>query len=63
MHYGYRETFHEEPGVEVYIKNFSQEIYQQRVQVEVLSYIRHIKEFKNSHDLREQIQKDLKYLE
>jgi len=62
MHYGYRETFHEEAGVEVYIQNFNQDIYQEKIQVEILLYIRQIKKFKDSQELKKQIKEDSKYL-
>jgi drug/metabolite transporter (DMT)-like permease len=63
LHFGYRETFNEEISAEVFIKDFSKDIYRENVKVEILSRIRGIKKFKDSDVLRKQIEKDLKYLE
>lgn len=63
MHYGYKETFREDAGIEVFIKDFNQDIYKEEVKVEILLHVRRIKKFKDSQELKKQIQKDLKYLE
>ena len=62
LHFGYKETFHEETSAEVFIKDFSKDLYKQNIKVEIASRIREIKKFENSKELKKQIQKDLEYL-
>lgn len=62
LHFGYKETFHEEPSIEVFIKNFVTNIYKGKIKVEIVMRIREVKKFKNGEDLRKQIKKDLKYI-
>ncbi|MCD4705014.1 EamA family transporter [bacterium] len=62
LHFGYKETFYGEISAEVFIKNFDKEIYKENVKIEIISRIREIKKFKDSGDLRKQIEKDLKYI-
>ena len=63
LHFGYRETFYGEISAEVFIKDFSKDIYKENIKVEIVSRIREIKKFENSNELRKQIETDLKYLE
>jgi drug/metabolite transporter (DMT)-like permease len=63
LHFGYKETFYEETSAEVFIKDFSRDIYKENIKVEIVSRIRSIKKFENSDALRKQIETDLEYLE
>lgn len=62
LHFGYKATFHEEPSVEVFIDHFDQDIYKEKLKIEVISKIRDIVEFENIHELKKQIEKDLKHI-
>ncbi|MDO8592278.1 MAG: riboflavin kinase [bacterium] len=59
MHYGPKKTFDGEVTREVYIKNFSQNIYGQTLEVKVIRKIREVRRFKNIEELKKQISKDL----
>ncbi|NQU77323.1 EamA family transporter [Candidatus Falkowbacteria bacterium] len=59
LHFGYKETFNEKPSLELHIKNFSQDILGQEIEVKIIKKIRDIKKFKSVDELKEQIQKDI----
>lgn len=59
MHFGFRETFDEKPSLELFIKNFSADLYGQEVKVKVIKKIREIKKFKDVEELKRQINQDL----
>lgn len=63
LHFGYKETFREETSAEVFIKNFNKDIYKENIKVEIVFRIREIKKFKNTNNLKKQIEKDLEYLD
>jgi drug/metabolite transporter (DMT)-like permease len=63
LHFGHKETFHEETSAEVFIKDFSEDIYKENIKVEVVSRIRNIRKFEDSDALRRQIKTDLEYLD
>lgn len=59
LHFGYKETFDEEPSLEVLIKDFSGDLYEKDLEIKVLKKIREVKKFSSSNELQEQIKKDL----
>lgn len=60
LHYGPRMVFDEtEPQLEVYILGFSDNIYGQKIKIEVIKYIRITKKFKTIESLRKQIEDDV----
>ncbi len=60
LHFGPKDTFDENISNEVLIKNFSGNLYGKNLQIKIIKKIRDIKKFKNTTDLKIQIQKDLK---
>lgn len=59
MHFGYKEVFKGPVSLEVLIKDFSDDIYNQEISVKVLRKIREVKNFDNIEDLKKNIAKDL----
>ncbi|HEX9664810.1 MAG TPA: riboflavin kinase [Patescibacteria group bacterium] len=56
---GIFETFEQtKPGIEVYIFNFDQDIYNQPVDLELIKKIRPIKKFLDASELKQQISRD-----
>ena len=62
MHFGYRATFHDAISTEVYLNNFDEDLYGQKVTVNVHKKIRNIVEFSSEKALKAQIDKDMEYL-
>jgi len=62
MHFGIKEVFNEGASLEVLIKDFSEDIYGQNIDVKVIRKIREVKKFDNSNLLVEQIKKDFSLL-
>jgi len=62
LHFGYKETFNEESSLEIFIDDFSGDLYQKEVGVEIIRKIREVKKFKTPEELKEQIKKDLRAL-
>jgi drug/metabolite transporter (DMT)-like permease len=60
LFFGYKETFSEEPSLEVLIKDFSGDLYEKEPEIRVLNKIREVKKFSSLAELQEQIKKDLK---
>ena len=61
LFFGPRETFSEsEPSLEIFLIDFSGNLYGSDVEVEVLDKIREIKRFKSIKKLEEQIKEDIK---
>ena len=60
MHFGFKETFQEEPSLEILIKGLARDIYGQEVAVRVLRKIRDIRKFAGAADLQKQIETDVK---
>ena len=61
LHLGPRPVINDfDTSIEVWIKNFNQEIYYKEITIEVLQFLRKIKNFPNFKKLREQIEKDIK---
>ncbi|MGB9637878.1 MAG: bifunctional riboflavin kinase/FAD synthetase [bacterium] len=60
LHLGPRPVINDfDTSIEVWIKNFNQEIYYKEITVEILQFIRKIKNFSNLNKLKEQIKKDI----
>ncbi len=62
LHFGYRETFKCKPSLELYIKDFDENIYDEEVDVEIIKKIRDVKKFCSPDELKAQIKKDLEFL-
>jgi len=63
MHFGFKDVFKKDVSLEVYIKDFSSDIYGQKLKVEILEKIRDVKKFDSSELLVEEIKKDIERLE
>ena len=59
MHYGKRTTIDDLVTFEVNVFDFDQDIYGQKVEVQVLDKIRNIVKFANKEELQKQIQQDV----
>jgi hypothetical protein len=59
MHFGFKETFQEEPSLEILVKGLARDIYGRQVSVRVLKKIRDIKKFASAADLQKQIETDV----
>ncbi|KKR20141.1 MAG: Riboflavin biosynthesis protein RibF [Parcubacteria group bacterium GW2011_GWE2_39_37] len=62
LHFGPKKTFNDIISTEVFIDNFSKEIYGEKIKVKVLKKIREIKKFKSSDELIWQMEKDREFL-
>ncbi len=63
MHFGYKEVFSGPVSLEVLIKNFSDDIYGEEVEVLVIKKVREVRKFKNIEELKVGVKNDLKYLD
>jgi len=59
LHFGYLETFKLGPSVELYLKDFTGNLYGVTVEVEIVKKLREVRRFKDSTALREQIYRDV----
>lgn len=60
LHLGPRPVINDfDTSIEVWIKNFNQDIYYKEINIEVLQFLRKIKNFPNLDKLKEQIKKDI----
>lgn len=59
MHFGPKKTFNQEVSCEIFIKDFKNNIYGQRLEVEVVRKIREVRKFADAEELKKQIKKDL----
>jgi len=62
LHFGYKETFNEAPSLEIFIHDFSDDLYQEEIEVKIIKKIREVKKFKTQEELKEQIKKDLQLI-
>jgi len=62
MHFGFKDVFNEAPSLEVLIKDFSADIYNQEIEVVVGRRLREIKKFASPALLIEAIKEDFKVL-
>jgi len=62
MHFGYKEVFGGPVSLEVLIKDFSDDIYNEEVAVKVIEKIREVRKFKNADELKAAVENDLKCL-
>ena len=60
MHFGFVDTFGESVTTEILIKDFEGDIYDKELKIRTIKYIRSVKKFKNSEELKEKIKQDLK---
>ncbi|MDD3285056.1 MAG: riboflavin kinase [Patescibacteria group bacterium] len=63
MHFGFKDVFKEDVSMEVFIKDFSGDIYGEVLQVKVLQKIREVRRFENQDELIAAINGDLQVLE
>ncbi len=62
MHYGRKKTFNSIFSAEIFIDNFREDIYGEKIKVKILKKIREVKKFRKPEELAEQIKKDKIYL-
>lgn len=62
MHFGYVETFNRAPSLEIFIKNFSGDLYGYILKVKVWKRLRNIIKFDTIEELKAQIEKDVEIL-
>jgi len=62
MHFGFKDIFKKEVSLEVYIQNFSEDIYGQSLKVEVLDQVREVKTFASPDLLIQAIKGDIESL-
>ncbi|MDD3333504.1 MAG: EamA family transporter [Proteiniphilum sp.] len=62
MHFGFKDVFREDVSLEVFIQDFSGDIYGETLQVEVLDKIRNIKRFATPDHLIEAVKSDQRHL-
>jgi drug/metabolite transporter (DMT)-like permease len=63
MHFGFKDIFKGEVSLEIFIQNFSEQIYGEKLEVSVLEKIREVKSFASPELLTETIKKDLTVLQ
>jgi drug/metabolite transporter (DMT)-like permease len=63
LHFGFKDLFRPDVSAEILIKDFSADIYQQTVKVEILAKVREVKHFKSVDELSLAIKDDLLALE
>jgi drug/metabolite transporter (DMT)-like permease len=63
MHFGFKDIFKREVSLEVFIKDFSSDIYGEELNIEVMEKIREVKKITSSEFLAETIKKDLEALQ
>ncbi len=59
MNWGIKPTIGSDEIIEVHIPNFTEDLYNKELQIEIISKIRDEKKFSNLDDLKEQIKKDV----
>jgi len=59
MHFGFRDVYNEPVSLEILIKDFSDDIYNQEIEVKVQKRIREVKNFPDTSSLVKAIEKDL----
>ncbi len=59
MNWGIKPTFNCEEAMEVHIPNFNQDLYNQELEIEIVSKIRDEKKFDSLEELKTQIEKDI----
>jgi drug/metabolite transporter (DMT)-like permease len=59
LHFGYLETFKLGPSLELYLKDFTGDLYGVTVEVTIIKKLRDVQRFKDSVALREQIYRDV----
>jgi riboflavin kinase/FMN adenylyltransferase len=62
MHFGYKEVFKGPVSLEVLIKDFSENIYDQEISVKVIKKIREVKKFNSIDELKKNISRDLQHI-
>lgn len=63
MHFGFKDIFKREVSLEVFIKDFSGDIYGEELNIEVIEKVREVKKIGSSELLTETIKKDLEALQ
>lgn len=62
MHFWFVETFERAPSLEIFIKDFSGDLYTKDLEVTVWKKLRNIKKFNSAQELKQQISKDVESL-
>jgi len=62
MHFGFVETFNRPPSMEIFIQDFSGDLYGQTLEIQVMKKLRDIIKFNTIKELKTQIEEDIKAL-
>jgi riboflavin kinase/FMN adenylyltransferase len=62
MHFGFVETFNRPPSMEIFIQDFSGDLYGQILEIQVMKKLRDIIKFNTIKELKTQIEEDIKAL-
>jgi len=62
LHFGFKETFNNELTLELYIKDFIEDISQKQVKVTINKKVREVKKFRSADELRQAVKEDMEYL-
>jgi len=62
MHFGFKDIFRKDVSLEVYIKDFSNDIYGQELKIEIIKKVRDVKKFSSPELLIEEIKRDIESL-
>ncbi len=62
MHFGFVETFNRAPSLEIFVQDFSGNLYGEELEVQVIERLRDIIKFDTIEELKTQIEKDVKVL-
>ncbi len=60
LHFGFKETFQEDPSLEIFIKGLSADIHGDELKIRVIKKIREVKKFDNPEELQKQIEADVR---
>lgn len=59
LHFGHRVTFGDNPSLELYIKEYLENISNENVRVEIIKKVREVKRFNTEEELKRQIEEDI----
>jgi len=63
LHYGRKETFREGTSMELIVKDYVPNITDKKVKIQISQFIRNVIKFKDTEKLKEQIKKDIRFLD
>jgi len=62
LHFGLKETFNNKLTLELYIRDFIEDISQKQVKVKIVKKIREVKKFSSAEELKAEVKRDIEYL-